>query len=103
MDANTLEKELAKASIIDEYTDVLGATSSVTYGAAESLLPHAKEEIKKAIKLIVLLLSELDPTAQTTIEKLKIAYRELASFIPDEDAKLLAKDLTLAIHRRLHH
>ncbi len=51
MDANTLEKGLGKAlSIIDEYTDVLGATSSVTYGAAESLLPHAKEEIKKAIK-----------------------------------------------------
>ena len=72
--------------------NVLGTMSSVTYGAPESLLPHAKEEIKKAIELIVLLLSELDPTAQTTIEKLKIAYRELANFIPDEDAKLLAKE-----------
>ena len=51
MGANTLEKELAKApSIIDEYTNVLGTTSSATYGATESLLPHAKEEIKKAIK-----------------------------------------------------
>lgn len=92
MDANTLVKEFENAqNIINDYGGVLQTASTMAYAVPESLLPHAKAEIKKAIKLTVLILFKIDPSAQTTIEQLKSAYTLLANFVPDEEAKLLAK------------
>lgn len=92
MDANTLVKEFEKAQdIINDYGAVLQTASTMAYGVPESSLPHAKKEIKKAIKLTVLILSKMEPSAKTTIQQLKSAYTLLANFVPDEDAKLLAK------------
>lgn len=92
MDSDDLVKEFEKAQgIINGYGSVLEKAFSMPYGAPTSLLPYPKEEIKKAIKLAVLILKKVEPEAQATIEQLKICYVQLANFISDDEAAIAAK------------
>lgn len=92
METNDLVKEFEKAqSIINGYGGVLESAFSMPYGAPESLLPFTKDEIKRAIKLAALILTKVEPTAEATVQQLKVCYVQLASFIPDEEASIAAK------------
>lgn len=92
MDSDDLVKEFEKAQgIINGYGSILEKAFAMPYGAPASLLPYTKEEIKKAIKMAVLILKKVEPDAQATIEQLKICYVQLANFIADDDAAVAAK------------
>ncbi len=92
MDSEDLVKEFEKAQgIINDYGSILEKAFVMPYGAPASLLPYTKEEIKKAIKMAVLILKKVEPDPQKTIEQLKICYVQLANFIADDDAAVAAK------------
>ena len=92
MDSDDLVKEFEKAQgIINGYGSILEKALAVPYGAPVSLLPYTKEEIKKAIKMAVLILKKVEPDPQKTIEQLKICYVQLANFIADDAAAVAAK------------
>jgi hypothetical protein len=80
--------------IVNEYGGVLERTSSMAYGAPETLLPFDKGVIKQAIRLVLAFLKTNPKTSgrdiAQTIEHLKIGYASLADFIPDEDARIAA-------------
>ena len=78
MDNDDLVKEFEKAQgIINGYGSILEKAFAVPYGAPVSLLPYTKEEIKKAIKIAVLILKKVEPDPQKTIEQLNICYVQL--------------------------
>jgi hypothetical protein len=96
--------------IINEYGAVLEKTSTMVYGASESLLPYPKEEIRKTIDLLLhFMKNEISrdkfkskyPEEADKIftneyySALKAGYIELAKFIPNDEAKLTAKALLL--------
>jgi hypothetical protein len=92
MNTDDLIREFEKAqAVINDYGKVLEKALAMTYGAPESLLPYSREEIKRAIKLAVLILIKVEPSARDTIEQLRTCYVQLASFIADEEAAVGAR------------
>lgn len=80
--------------IVNEYGAVLERTSSIVYGAPETLLPFDKDVIKQAIRIVLAFLKTNPKTfgedITQDIENLKIGYASLAEFIPVEDARIAA-------------
>jgi hypothetical protein len=79
--------------VVQQYGRVMERTAAMVHGAPQSLLPCSKDEIKEAIRLVLLLLEASrrgsgDPELEHTREMLRVGYVELARFIPDEEAKI---------------
>ncbi len=54
-------------------------------GRLMSLLPHDKDTIKEAIKAELIYASTADPRDEKMIRTLKLAFLQLASFLPDDE------------------
>jgi hypothetical protein len=77
------------ASIVGDYGEILGdRTPGKSSVLPESLLPHPKEKIKGAIRL---LLSSLPPDVEERHSTLETGYVILSSFVADEEARLYAE------------
>lgn len=75
-------------TIVNLYGAVMERTADLGLVLApESMLPFSKELIEEAIRL---LLSHLPGSDESTRNALEVGYITLATFVPDEDAKLAA-------------
>ena len=54
-------------------------------GRLMSLLPHDKETIKEAIKAELIYAGTAEPRDEKMIRTLKLAFLQLASFLPDDE------------------
>jgi hypothetical protein len=79
---------LDKASrLIDEYGLLLENKKHIVKPI--SSLPSSKEDIKEAIKTMILLLVVKEGRGFEGIEQIKVSYASLADFIDDKDAKVV--------------
>jgi len=76
----------AASTIVEQYVAVLGETAAMVSGVPESKLPCDKEGVQEAI------LHVLTHTSKEAEEYfyLQEAYTKLATFIPDEEARIAA-------------
>ena len=58
--------------------------------APETLLPYSRDTIQNAIKVFMVALIRSRQYTDDIREPLKVAYMELSSFIPDDEARLVA-------------
>lgn len=71
--------------IVQKYGAVIEAVSfMILFGASDQLLHHKKEDIKTAIKKVLLYEFKKEERDQAMIENLKTVYTQLASFIPKD-------------------
>ncbi len=70
--------------MITDYGKVLEKSAQLPIVSPESWLPHSKDTIRTAIKLVLLVTED-----KTTIGHLVNGYILLADFIPDHEAHLL--------------
>jgi hypothetical protein len=75
--------------VVTDYGRVLARVQPGLQGVPESLLPHSKDQIRRAI---VMLLRHLEPEHTALKESLARGYVYLAQFVPDADASTLVPD-----------
>lgn len=74
--------------LVSDYGKVLGQVMPGTYGLPQSLLPHSKDRIRTAIRLLL----DHVPADQVELrEGLARGYVYLAQFVADDEAALIAE------------
>ncbi len=72
--------------IVKEYGRVLREKPiKNVQGRLMSLLPHDKDTIKEAIKVELMYAGTAEPQDEKMIRTLKLAFLQLASFLPDDE------------------
>lgn len=72
--------------IVKEYGRILREQPiKNVHGRLMSLLPHDKDTIKKAIKVELIYAGTAVPRDEKMIRTLKLAFLQLASFLPDDE------------------
>lgn len=79
--------------VVTDYGKVLAKAPPGLYGLPQSLLPHSKDQIRRAIKM---LLKNIGPEHAELKEGLTRGYVYLAQFVPDDQAQKLANGQTPA-------
>lgn len=69
--------------VVTDYGRVLAQVQPGVHGVPESLLPHSREQIRDAIRM---LLTHLEPEQTALRESLARGYVYLAQFVPDADS-----------------
>ncbi len=72
--------------IVKEYGRILREQPiKNVHGRLISLLPHDKDTIKEAIKVELIYSGTAEPQDEKMIRTLKLAFLQLASFLPDDE------------------
>ncbi len=79
--------------VVSDYGKVLAHATPGLYGLPLSLLPHSKDQIRRAIKM---LLKNIGPEHAELKEGLTRGYVYLAQFVPDAEAEQAALGQTMA-------
>lgn len=69
--------------ILNDYGKVIEKSTSMVFAAPLSMLPHSKDDIKKAIKMLIMLSNPNDD-----IQYLISGYVDLAKYIDDKKASI---------------
>jgi hypothetical protein len=87
------------SDILRAYALVLRRVPLFTTALPQSLLPHDKDAIKRAIKMMMSLVGQ----DEFTVSTLKHAYRSLAFFVPDEEAAVVSRAQNSQTSRTVDH
>ena len=78
--------------IVSDYGKVLASLRPEVYGLPESLLPHPRERLRDALRLLLTSVPLDQPELR---EGLLRGYVYLAQFVPDTEAALIARGQSL--------